>query len=329
MRIRVMILALITSVLMIIWILTPRSPAEQEVVFQIFSNIGLLYLTLIIGQMLLLRVPIVRNLFEWLVLSLIFGTVIGSVAITLFIPHISFVGKLLILMLVPSLALIGVHNWLMIMWGVLLIIARRLTLAEAHYTNLIRMSPKLAAAYDQRGVVRHALNKPDDALRDFDHALVLVKQQSSASSVSLGFSITLAPASILRNRAATHVQRGDYAAAIADCDAGLAQPDLEANTRHHLRLNRASANLCAGDYAVALAELDTISALQTDKRYKHFWLFLTALAQQGAGQTEAARATWQALIDHMPNYQKQTWLRQKYRTLPQSLWTLVDQLLAD
>ncbi len=115
------------------------------------------------------------------------------------------------------------------------------TEAVAEYTQAIRQDPKLAEAYNYRGVTRAKWGKYSKAIADYIQAIALNPKYAVAYS----------------NRGAANNHLGQYAEAIADCTQAITLDPKYAAAYN----NRGYANNHLGKYAEAIADCTQAIAL--------------------------------------------------------------------
>lgn len=159
-------------------------------------------------------------------------------------------------------------------------------MARYDFDRVVKLNPKLASGYFQRGLAYHALQKYSDAIHDFDTVLQSEPENVAAhfnrglsQRAAKDYSAAIASFDTVTNlnpahlrgyhlRALTKFDARDYSGALADYDRALSiNPKLIG-----IYLQRASANIRLENFQSAISDYDTAiqTALSTTSRTDGF-----------------------------------------------------------
>ncbi len=178
--------------------------------------------------------------------------------------------------------------------------------AKNYYDKALRLNPKYADAYNNRGNAKNDLGKHQEAIADFDTALELNPQHHLAyynrgnakralgkhqeAIVDFDTALELNPkyADAYNNRGVVKNDLGNHREAIADFDTAL-----ELNPQHHLAYNnRGDAKLALGGHQSAIADFD--KAIELNPKYAEAYnnrgIAKSALGDQTGAREDFARA---------------------------------------
>ncbi len=223
--------------------------------------------------------------------------------------------KLLSVMLLIILVTFGFFS-LWFVWGKVLVRFRRQDLAIAHYTNLLRFTPKLTILYCSRAFEKSKIGDYFGALEDYNRAIELIRTRKNQAKFSGTIELQLDLGTLYGIRAGVYHNMNEYENAIADCDTGLMLPELRPLSIALLHNIRGASLMELKEYEAALAdfELDEQVAIRATK-YSTEINFIPLLRSQKAlalhqlGHETDAAAVWQALVRTHPNYQNVEWLK--------------------
>jgi tetratricopeptide (TPR) repeat protein len=146
-------------------------------------------------------------------------------------------------------------------------------LAIADCTEALRLDPKLACAWDNRGSAYVLKKQYDRALADLTEAIRIDSKQASTYS----------------NRGCAWLGKGDYDHALADFNEAVRINPEDANAH----ANRGRAWMCKGDYDRAIAEYTEAIRIEPDRAKAHRDRAVTRMLQRRREAIEG----FQAVID--------------------------------
>lgn len=244
----------------------------------------------------------------WGVIGLVYYTLIGELPL-----------DVILLVFLP----IGVFvAWFY--WGNLLVRFGKTDLAIAHYTNLLRLAPKAPFLFSNRALLHSNQAHHASALADYDKAIELVRAQKRQENTSPSVDLRSDLGGLYGSRASVHFANRQFEAAVADCDTGLAIPDLSPVAIAFLRYNRATALNRLYEYTDALIDIETGEqhALSLPPQQAILLPLLRsqkAIALHQLGRPTEAAAVWQTLIHTNPNYHNIEWLKNAMKWHEQQL----------
>jgi len=142
--------------------------------------------------------------------------------------------------------------------------------AIADFSEAIRLDPKFAAAYNNRGFAYLNQGRTDRAIADFDEAIRLDSKFADAYS----------------NRGKLYQMQGNNDRAIADLSEAIRLDPKSADAYY----NRGLAYLYSGDLAKALADVSEASELDPQDAYKALWADILAQRNNAASRLSQASA---------------------------------------
>ncbi len=195
-------------------------------------------------------------------------------------------------------------------------------LAEKLYSSMIQLNRDFGFGYYQRALLRHNLGDLDHALQDYDRALEIAKIKAAQPLLQY-FSINYSSALIHANKGDVYLYRKHNShQAILEYNSGLALKENQPIINSLLHTRRGYAQLVNGNYHDALLDFDH---LQLKGKMAADLSSLKALAYQGLGRHEEAKAQWKQALAVNPNFANPNWLRDTL-LLPESLLKLANQL---
>jgi tetratricopeptide (TPR) repeat protein len=166
------------------------------------------------------------------------------------------------------------------------------------YTEAIRLNPKDASAFNNRGIALDLSGYHDDAIADFNAAIRLESDYANAYN----------------NRGAAYGMKKDWAHAIADyTEAIRCEP-----TDPVFYYNRGEINFNLGNYMIALPDFQ--QALKLSPQMIHAQVAVP-LTWYKLGQIKDARTQWQTLITADERYADPLWLNAECMWEPSMLDT--------
>lgn len=325
-KIGIMVVAMLFSLV----VMTLTNPADQ-IDYPLLVAAGLGAIVFMIGlDFLVNRFAIIQKIISWFYFILIFLFVIGGTIATIsFIPEDPTM-IFIVLLFIAGCFFMGLHKVPWIIWGNFLFNRGWYGVAESHYSNLIRMNPKIVVGYDQRALMRIKQDKFDDALSDLNRAVELarqeVRQPVSPSEVIINKSSYL---HILNARGNFYLMIGNPDEAFKDFNMILTELDLDnidPPVISVVHLNRGISRLHSGNYDEALPDLEQAKVGLANQPALNMALFNLALTYQALGRVDEARGHWREAVEKDTNVKDRGWLEKERSHFPEPVWALWEQL---
>lgn len=234
----------------------------------------------------------------------------------------------MLIVVIPIVAFI-ILTVMILYWGTFLWYMGKPSIAEQHYTNLLRLWPRFWFAYEQRASLKQQRGEFAGALADYQQALQFAEVDPANSKILI-FTFSFNAALFHSNVSSLYFRQGAFEDCIRECDAGLAHSPLEKVVESILRFNRGLAYLNLEQFESALSDLNALATDMDDRFKQSFELSVTAhsaVALCGLGREAEARDLWTELTARESRYRDMTWVTEQFKW-PEALVNLAQRLMS-